>query len=366
MVVGIIRAIWRAFGNDSLYFISMFRCKRPVIFLWMFFFLFANKAQSQQPRGNDTAFYEYFPGSITARFYFSQKYTSFLLRSKTATDLRYDPNTTLNMGVGATYHNFSLNLAYGFPFLNKDENKGDTKYIDLQGHFYKPAFVIDFFGQLYKGYHLAPKGFAAAPGMDYYNRPDAKVNLFGVSAYRIFNPNRFSYRAALIQNEWQKKSAGTLLAGAEAYYGILKADSSWVPTAMTGFGDRSEVNRIHVFSIGPGIGYAYTLVARQHLFLTGSLTANLNASFTNETQTINKANRFTILPVTRYRLAAGYNGRTWNVSASWVADQVPFGSQNGTSYALQTGNYRLNVAKRLMPGPRLKKRLRIADKLFKE
>ncbi len=95
------------------------------------------------------------------------------------------------MGVGATYHNFSLNLAYGFPFLNKDENKGDTKYMDLQGHFYKPAIVIDFYGQLYKGYHLA-KGFAAKPPQVLLlQRPGCKVNLFGVSAYRIFNQTVF-------------------------------------------------------------------------------------------------------------------------------------------------------------------------------
>ncbi len=52
---------------------------------------------------------------------------------------------------------------------------------------------------------------------------------------------------------------------------------------MTGFGDRSEDKPNAFFSIGPGIGYAYTLVAIQHLFVTGSLTVIPELQFYNET-----------------------------------------------------------------------------------
>ncbi|WP_170971202.1 DUF4421 domain-containing protein [Ilyomonas limi] len=316
---------------------------------------------------NDTNYYKTYPGGITARFYLSQKYTAFTLQDKGAKDLKYWPNTTLNMGVGATYHNFSLNLAYGFGFLNQDKGKGDTRYLDLQGHFYKPKWVIDFYGQLYKGYHLEPKDFAASHPDGYY-RPDASVNLFGLSAYRVFNSSRFSYRAAIIQNEWQKKSAGTFLAGAEAYYGIMNADSGWVPAILAKEYAKRDITKINYFSIGPGIGYAYTAVAFKHLFLTGSLTGNLNVSYTTETTKDNKKqNKFSLNPVTRFRVAAGCNSDSWNVSVNWIADRLPFkGSASGGDYLLQTGNYRFIIAKRLMPGPKLKKHLRLADKVFKE
>jgi len=317
---------------------------------------------------NDTNYYKTYPGSITARFYFSQKYTAFTLQDKEASNLQYLPNTTLNMGVGATYHNFSLNLAYGFGFLNRDKEKGDTKYLDLQGHFYKPRWVIDFDGQLYKGYHLKQKGIAVDNPDAFYYRNDTRVNLFGLSTYRVFNSNRFSYRAAIIQNEWQKKSAGTFLAGAEAYYGIMNADSSWVPATLANEYAKRDITTINYFSIGPGIGYAYTAVAFQHLFLTGSLTGNLNVSYTTEKSINNKKqNNFSLNPVARFRVAAGYNSNTWNVSVNWVADRLPFkGYAGGGDYLLQTGNYRFIIAKRLMPGPKLKKHLRLADKVFKE
>ena len=74
-------------------------------------------AQSTDFSGHDTTFYEVYPGKVTTRFYFSQKYTTFTAQAPGGTeDLKFRPNTTLNMGVGATYHNFSLNLAYGFGF----------------------------------------------------------------------------------------------------------------------------------------------------------------------------------------------------------------------------------------------------------
>ena len=321
---------------------------------------------SQLNRGNDTAYYQYFPGSVTARLYVSQKYTNFTIKGKDAKDLQYLPNTTFNSGVGATYHNFSLNLAYGFGFLNKDDSKGDTKYLDLQGHFYTPKLVIDFYGQNYKGYHLAD-GFLVKPGDDYYYRHDAKVYWYGVSVYHVFNGKRFSYRAAFIQNEWQKKSAGTFLAGGEIYYGIVKADSSWVPHSVEGNYTQRSLNKINYIGIGPGVGYAYTLVAFQHLFLTGSVTGNANFGITNEYNRDNKTNHFSVNPFVRYRAAAGYNGRVWNISANWIADYLPFRGDNAESkYDMQTGNYRIIIAKRLFPGTKLKKLLKIADAIFKE
>ena len=336
-----------------------------ILFFLVFLFLCQSFCSAQLNRGNDTTYYEYFPGSITTRFYFSQKYTAFTLRAKDARDLRYLPNTTLNMGIGATYHNFSLNLAYGFPFLNTDDNKGDTKYLDLQGHFYTPATAIDFYGQFYKGYHLNG-GFNAPVGKDYYYRPDAKVTLVGLSYYHVFNSKRFSYRAAMIQNEWQKKSAGSLLLGAEAYYGVMKDSAAWAPSSIEANYPQRGINQINYVSIGPGVGYAYTLVLFQHIYFTGSVTGNLNFNIATE-HSSDKNNHFSIQPVARWRAAAGYNGRVWNVSANWVADNLPFrGDATESKYDLQTGNYRFIIARRLYPGPKLKRLLRFPDKIFKE
>lgn len=334
--------------------------------LLVFIFLLGNTccASAQNNRGNDTTYYIYFPASITGRLFTSQKYTQFTLKSKNAKDLRYMPNTTFNLGVGATYHNFTLNLAYGFGFLNHNQQKGKTKYLDFQGHFYFPKWVTDLEGQLYKGYHLS-KGFLVNPGK-YYYRGDIHVTLFGLSHYYVFNSKRFSCRASFIQNEWQKKSAGTFLAGAEAYYGEVNGDSGFVPRSEQEKYQQKNISKINYFSIGPGIGYAYTLVLFHHIFFTGSLTGNLNFSFANEHLQAVSSPYFSVNPVTRFHVAAGYNGRKWNISANWIADDLPFSGANGSRYNFNTGNYRIIIAKRFYKGPRLDKRLHLLDKIFKE
>ncbi|MGN6600912.1 MAG: DUF4421 domain-containing protein [Ginsengibacter sp.] len=345
------------------YFYEKSKVLLPFIVL---LFLNALRANAQSHRGNDTTYYIFFPGSITGRIFTSQKYTHFTMKNKNAPALQYKPNTTFNLGVGATYHNFTLNLAYGFGFVNHDQQKGKTKYLDLQGHFYLPKWVTDFEGQFYKGYHLSPKGFAANSGK-YYYRGDVRVNLFGISEYRIFNYKRFSYRAPFMQNEWQKKSAGTFLAGAEVYYGVVKSDSSLIPQTLQQKYPQGNLNKINYFSIGPGIGYAYTLVLFHHIFFTGSLTGDLNFSFANEHLQMNSSPQFSVNPVTRFRVSAGYNSRSWNISANWIADNLPFkGEGDQLLYHFNTGNYRVIIAKKFSPGRHLKKHLHFLNKIFKE
>ncbi len=320
---------------------------------------------AQENRGNDTAYYIYFPGSITGRLYTSQKYTRFTLRSKNTHGLNYHPNTTFNLGAGATYHNITINLAYGFGFLNPGKRKNKTQYYDLQGHFYRPKWVTDFEGQVYKGYHLS-YGLQADDDKNYY-RSDMHIALFGISQYYVFNSKRFSFRAAFKQNEWQKKSAGTLLAGSEVYYGVVKADSSLIPQFAQEKYPQKNLTKINYFSIGPGIGYAYTQIIAHYFFLTGALTGNLNFSFATEHLRDNNSVYFSVNLLTRSRLAAGYNSRSWNISANWISDCLPFaGIEPNTGYKFSTGNFRIVIAKRFYPGHRLKKYLKSFDKLFKE
>src|ERR1700748_684130 len=91
--------------------------------------------KAQKLLDHDTTYYVTYPGTIVGRFYFSKKYAAFILPATNGgQNLVYKPNTLLNMGIGATYNNLSLNIAYGFGFLNNDEDKGKTKSIDLQAH----------------------------------------------------------------------------------------------------------------------------------------------------------------------------------------------------------------------------------------
>ena len=88
-------------------------------------------------------------------------------------------------------------------------------------------------GEFYKGYYLTPQGLAAPEGKPYYLRPDMGLSLVGFAFYRALNERKFSYQAGLLQNEWQKKSAGSVLVGGEIYYGsILRRQHAWCPPGL--------------------------------------------------------------------------------------------------------------------------------------
>ena len=313
---------------------------------------------------NDTSYYISYPDMITMRYLFSKKYTAFNLNgTNRESDLRYRPNTKITMGVGATYHVLSINIAYGFGFLNPDDGKGKTKYLDLQSRLYLNKWTMDFYGQFYKGYYLFPKGFNSLSADSYYQRPDMIVNLYGVTMYRVLNYRKFSFRAAFLQNEWQKKSAGTVLLGGEMNYGIMRADSSFVPLIAVNSYPHAGINNVHFFCFGPGAGYAYTLVVKQHFFMTGSVTANLNFGFSTEKNDFTSNNKVYVNPVSIFRFAAGYYSNAWAVSANWISNMLPVGGLfAANSYFLQTGNYRLVFTKKIKGGKKMQKMLNKIDK----
>lgn len=310
----------------------------------------------------DTSFIKPYAEELTGRLYLSQKYTSIRMPgSANYPSFTYRPNTSLNIGIGATYRSFTLNLAYGFSFLNNFKaERGKTRYLDLQGHFYPRKFAIDFFGQFYKGYYISPKDFVPGyPG--YYYRPDLRVRMVGFSSYYIFNNTKFSYRASMIQNERQTKSAGTFLVGGDIYYGTVLSDSTLVPSEISNKFPQGEVNRFRFFKIGPGVGYAYSFVYKQHWFASASITLNTSLDFIHEDEGKSDDEKTSASLNYMIKAAAGYNSRRWIYSVSWVNSSLRSqGSLNDSYYALNTGNYRLTVARRFTLNHKTRKFLKPA------
>ncbi len=324
------------------------------LLLFLFFF-HTTVAFAQQ----DTTYCKSYQDEITGRIYLSQKYTRLnLSNSIDKYDLGYRPNTTLNFGVGATYKWATLNLAYGFPFLNPENGEGKTKYLDLQAHFYGPKFTVDLFGQFYRGFYLYPRGTLAKQDQ-YYIRPDIRVNAMGGSVQYVFNNKRFSYRAAFLQNEWQRKSCGSLIAGAEIYWGGIHGDSSIVSSELVTLTERDKMRRLQYFEIGPSLGYAYTLVVHKNFFLSASLAFSfdylVSTSYGNHAQLKSDG----ITPNNIFRVFAGYNSPARAFSVTFINSAVSLSTQKSASQVdLNTGNFRFNYVRRFRPGPKTKHFLR--------
>jgi hypothetical protein len=298
---------------------------------------------------NDPNYYETFPNKLTTRIYLSQKFTQFDLPALAkGEDIDYVVNSKLNLGIGVTWHNYSLNIFNGFSFLNKsNESKGKTRGLNLQLHLFPGKWAIDVLGVFPRGHYLASEDYRPTP-TTYYYRPDVELVYTGISAYIVPNKERFSYRAAIIQNEWQKKSAGSFLFGGEAYYGKLGGDSALVPSVIQNEFSLNGVQSLSFSRIAPGAGGAYSLVIKKHFFIMGSLVGNLGLNFFNEENAGSKNKKTSVSPSIVYKGAIGYNSKSWNISANLTGNEMWMkGSSSNKNYLLPAGHVRFVISRKI-------------------
>ena len=297
----------------------------------------------------DNGYYITYPDRLTLRLFLSQKYAPFTISADdNDKDLNYKTTSKLTLGAGFTYKSLTLNLSYGFGFLNPEKGRGKTKGLDFQFHLYPKKWSIDLLGTFKNGYYLDPKDDNGLNLANYYQRPDFKRNIIGLSVFRVPNSDKFSYRAALNQNDWQTKSAGSVLYGGEAYFGSIKGDSALVPSQGNGNFKQAGIDKINFVSIGPGIGYAYTLVIAKNFFITGSAIGSIDVNFASEEKGSGKMKATSIIPGGIYKGAVGYNSSTWSVSAIIAGNALYIGSESSSKeYFIPTGNLRFTVAKKL-------------------
>ncbi len=318
----------------------------------------------------DTSYYIPYHSQITGRLYLSRKATSFTLKNVShGRDLTYRPNSSLNLGIGATYKYVTINLAYGFAFLNflnPKEDLGKTKYLDLQCHLYGRKIIIDGFGQFYRGFYSSPKG-SAETWNSYYVRPDVRINQVGLSMQYVINNRRFSYRASFLQNEWQKKSAGAILIGFESYIGNIIADSTLIPKAIDSMIANTRIREMRYYKTGPNLGGAYTFVYKKHFFVTGSIAGNLGLGNNTIISDKGRDNHFGVSTSVFIRVFAGYNSDKWAISAIYTSDNVSINHGDlASKISLTTSNIRLNFIYRFPPPKTIKKHLDILDRTKQE
>jgi hypothetical protein len=319
-------------------------------------YCFSSTAQNFGRPDHDTTYYKSYKGTIICRMYFSRNYMQLNLQPPDdLTKMSYHANTPLNIGAGFTYRSFSVSFSKGLNFLRSNSTKGTTQYTDLQVHLYKRKWTIDGLAQFYKGFYLNPRGLAYPDGREYYVRPDMGVKLVGTSIYRVLNDRKFSYGAGLSQNAWQQKSAGSFLIGGEAFYVDEHADSAFAPHVIDSSYNQQNIHKVHIFEIGPGIGYAYTLVWNKHWFLLGSFNANINFRFSRELGNSIRDDRVGFTPNFILRVATGYNSNKWGLGLLWIATNINTDRQSsGYNYKINTGGYRLIYARRFAINHKMK------------
>ncbi len=292
---------------------------------------------------HDTSFYATFENKFTVRALTARKYASVELKEKNEFGLqtKYEPNSPLTLGVGATYKWATINAVYGFKFLNPNsDERGETEYFDLQMHLLGRISNIDINIQLYEGFHTDDLPDIA----EYVIRPDLKMSVVGMKYEFMPNWRRFSMRSAINQSERQLKSAGTPLLGFGLEYIKNNGDSA-IPLKLH-HDSSTYFSELHTWEFGPALGYAYTLVFARNFFLTGSGAFQLGFNTSKLKGPENSVSRFSLRPDWQYRLATGYVGDIWGASFLWQGQIVNAGFED-FNYQFDSGRFSLSLTKNI-------------------
>ncbi len=136
--------------------------------------------------------------------------------------------------------------------------------------------------------------------------------------------------------------------GASAYYGIINADSAFVPSGFGTSYTQAGVNKINFFSIGPGIGYAYTWALSEHFFITGLLIGIAEVNVCKEENVSGETSKIKILPGGVYKVAVGYNSNKWTLCATLLGNALYVASTYSyKEYFVPTGVVNFVLAKKI-------------------
>jgi hypothetical protein len=318
--------------------------------------------RGQKPE-NDTSYYRSFSGSIIPRVFLSRNYSQLNFDPPGSLGLpkiKYHANTPLNLGIGMTYRFITVSISKGLGFLQSNSKKGDTKSFDLQTHIYRRKWAFDALAQFYGGYYAAQPALDA--GREYYVRPDMRLRMVGVTVYRVLNDKRFSYGSVLGQGGYQQRSAGSFLIGGNAFYSAINADSALVPYKADSNYNKEDIRKMHLFLIGAGLGYAYTLVIQKHYFLLGSANVNLNLNVSREIGDGIGSDKVASSHNFIFRAGTGYNCHKWGLSLLWFTGGInSIGGYSGYAYHQQVGSYRLIYVWRFAVDRKMKQTLNEGD-----
>jgi hypothetical protein len=268
--------------------------------------------------------------------------------------LSYQPNVIATLGVGAVFKRVAVNVGFRLAEESpqhqlRQQQRGDSRYFDLQINRFGRKIGFDIYYQDYKGYYLSnPEDVYGSWRSEVYpHRPDIDLFNFSANVYYVFNNEKFSYRATHVHDEQQNRSAGSFILTGAFAYSELFADSSLVPPVLQPrYGPGFSQGAFYGLSLVPG--YAHTFVVKKFYFnLSGSAGFGLQRS---RYHLSDEPTRRGLSPFAKFigRSALGYNGDRFFTGLTFYIDtqtvklgQLMYGT-NITSASLLFG-YRFHT-----------------------
>jgi len=283
-------------------------------------------------------------------FYSIRKFRTYELKNKElGLKLKFEPNGQTNLGLGFNYKWMGIGLAVGIPFFNKDNDiYGETKRFDLQLNLFSRFYGINTYYQKYQGFYLSnPDDFSIPGKKNYPILSDMQCTSIGISAFYWFNHNKFSYKAAYVRNEVQKKSAGGLVLGLFADADVVYSPSGFIPNNLPDSLSKTiDFKGYSTYVAGISLGYAYTLVLFKRSFINLSVLPGIGYRNLTIWYVISDDKTdpdFTGSMKTRFSL--GYEGKHFYIGGSALAGIESFKYEE-VDISSTSGQIRLYIGKR--------------------
>ncbi len=265
----------------------------------------------------DTNYIANYSELVTTRLFGLFQASSFNTYASGLNHLSYRPNVAGRLGIAAYYKWFGLGVSLGIPYLIQDKGKyGKTSFYDLRANAYGNQFTAEVFIQNYQGFYIGNK---EGSQNTVYLIPDMRIFSTGITVYYFYNYKRFSIRAAFIQTERQKKSAGSLAIRPSIIYFRLNSDNGIVPPSLAAsvsghIPENTKEGYFYSFGLSPG--YSYTLVFLKNFYVNAQIFPGFffQTGSYNTTLEVRKAKGVSLS--LNLKAAIGYNSGRWFIGGS--------------------------------------------------
>lgn len=278
-----------------------------------------DKAMELLPVTYDSNYIADYTNLLTTRLFLLFQNASLLINPTfdKSSKIVYRPNANLRLGIAGFWKWFGLGLSIDNPFYKTDRDAyGKTTTLDLRINAFGRAVAAELFFQKYKGFFISSP---EKPDGTHYIIPDMETISLGIAGYWIYNSRRFSIRAAFIQNERQKKSAGSFVIRPAFIYYRIFSDQGIIPAEIVDAYHIPQSNLVtsgEFYSLGLSPGYVYTLVFLKNFYIMGAVFGGVAAQFSSFSNERSDYSNFEFTFQLSGRLALGYNSHKWFLGAS--------------------------------------------------
>jgi hypothetical protein len=229
---------------------------------------------------HDTSYIKSYSEKISLKLVAINKYNYFRVRDRiNNTSIKYRPVRDVSLGLGVSHKWFALDLTLALGLKN-NSNFENTRSFDFQGSMFSSKQYVTFTLQYYQAYQLnSIMGTNIFLDEEIKRREDIRTINLGIQYMFATNYSKFSIKAPFVQNEGQRKSAGSPIIGASFNIFVMDADSSIIPNEVAdSFEPSLHLSDLNIISASVSLGYMYSFVYKKRFFLTLSLIPGLNVT----------------------------------------------------------------------------------------